>query len=140
MRALERELRRLEGRLELEKRAESTLQAERERLIADLERARERAERIERELAKACLLSKKTRGRAVKKVLAENIWRVDAFTAISFRSGINHGRCAFYAGMARGASLGDVVCVRGHGRFRSVHYLGLQHVRADTIRQLEQFS
>lgn len=59
MRALERELRRLEGRLELEKRAESTLQAERERLIADLERARERAERIERELAKACLLSKK---------------------------------------------------------------------------------
>lgn len=36
---------------------ESTLQAERERLIADLERERERAERLERELAKARLLS-----------------------------------------------------------------------------------
>jgi hypothetical protein len=37
----------------LTERAESTLQAERERLIADLERERERAERLERELSDA---------------------------------------------------------------------------------------
>lgn len=48
---------RSEARAELTEKAESTLQAEREHLIADLERERERAERLERELAKARLLS-----------------------------------------------------------------------------------
>jgi hypothetical protein len=41
--ALERELGRLEGRLELTERAESTLRAERERLLEDLAQERERA-------------------------------------------------------------------------------------------------
>src|SRR5215212_3625229 len=41
--ALERELGRLEGRLELTEQAESTLRAERERLLEDLARERERA-------------------------------------------------------------------------------------------------
>jgi len=40
---LERELGRLEGRLELTERAESTMRAERERLLEDLARERERA-------------------------------------------------------------------------------------------------
>ena len=47
---LQRQLGRLEGRLELTERAESTMQQERERLIEDLERERERAERLQREL------------------------------------------------------------------------------------------
>ena len=47
---LQRQLGRLEGRLELTERAESTMQQERERLIGDLDRERERAERLEREL------------------------------------------------------------------------------------------
>lgn len=50
---LERQLGRLEGRLELTARAESTLQAERDRLIADLDRERERAALLELELAQA---------------------------------------------------------------------------------------
>jgi excisionase family DNA binding protein len=50
---LQRELGRLEGRLELTEVAESTMRQERERLIADLERERERAERLERELAES---------------------------------------------------------------------------------------
>jgi chromosome segregation ATPase len=41
--ALERELGRLEGRLELTERAESTMRDERERLLEDLARERERA-------------------------------------------------------------------------------------------------
>jgi excisionase family DNA binding protein len=41
--ALERELGRLEGRLELTERAESTLREDRERLLGDLDRERERA-------------------------------------------------------------------------------------------------
>jgi len=41
--ALERELGRLEGRLELTERAESTMRAERERLLEDLAQERERA-------------------------------------------------------------------------------------------------
>jgi excisionase family DNA binding protein len=41
--ALERELGRLEGRLELTERAESTMREERERLLEDLSRERERA-------------------------------------------------------------------------------------------------
>ncbi len=45
--ALERELGRLEGRLELTERTESTMQAERERLLEDLARERERADRLE---------------------------------------------------------------------------------------------
>jgi excisionase family DNA binding protein len=47
---LERELGRLEGRLELTERAESTMREERERLLEDLDRERERAEQ-ERERA-----------------------------------------------------------------------------------------
>jgi excisionase family DNA binding protein len=45
--ALQRELGRLEGRLELTERTESTMREERERLLADLERERERADRLE---------------------------------------------------------------------------------------------
>jgi hypothetical protein len=48
--ALQRELGRLEGRLELTERTESTMREERERLLADLERERERADRMEEEL------------------------------------------------------------------------------------------
>jgi excisionase family DNA binding protein len=44
---------RSEARLELTEEAESTMREERERLIADLERERERAERLERELQEA---------------------------------------------------------------------------------------
>ncbi len=51
VRGLERELGRLEARLELTERAESTMQAERERLAEDLRRERERADRLEAELA-----------------------------------------------------------------------------------------
>lgn len=50
---LQRQLGRLEGRLELTERTESTMQQERERLVADLDRERERAERLERELEAA---------------------------------------------------------------------------------------
>jgi excisionase family DNA binding protein len=50
---LQRTLGRLEGRLELTEMAESTMQAERARLIEDLERERERSERLERELEDA---------------------------------------------------------------------------------------
>jgi excisionase family DNA binding protein len=50
---LQRDLGRLEGRLQLTERAESTMQQERERLVADLERERERADRLEAELAAA---------------------------------------------------------------------------------------
>jgi excisionase family DNA binding protein len=50
---LQRTLGRLEGRLELTERAESTMQEHRDRLIEDLERERERAERLERELSEA---------------------------------------------------------------------------------------
>jgi excisionase family DNA binding protein len=45
--ALQRELGRLEGRLELTEKTESTMREERERLLADLERERERADRME---------------------------------------------------------------------------------------------
>lgn len=51
--SLERELGRLEGRLELQGKAESTMQEERRRLIEDLERERSRAERLEEELREA---------------------------------------------------------------------------------------
>jgi hypothetical protein len=51
VRELERERGRLEARLELTERAESTTRAERERLLEDLERERERADRLEAELA-----------------------------------------------------------------------------------------
>jgi excisionase family DNA binding protein len=44
---------RSEARAELTEQAESTMGEERERLIADLERERERAERLERELREA---------------------------------------------------------------------------------------
>jgi predicted RNase H-like nuclease (RuvC/YqgF family) len=44
---------RSEARAELTEEAESTMREERERLIADLERERERAERLERELQEA---------------------------------------------------------------------------------------
>jgi hypothetical protein len=47
---LQRELGRLEGRLELTERTESTMREERERLLADLARERERADRMEEEL------------------------------------------------------------------------------------------
>jgi excisionase family DNA binding protein len=47
--ALERELGRLEGRLELTERAESTIREERDRLLEERERERERAERLEEE-------------------------------------------------------------------------------------------
>lgn len=50
---LQRQLGRLEGRLELTERTESTMQQERERLMADLDRERERAERLEQELQAA---------------------------------------------------------------------------------------
>ncbi len=50
---LQRELGRLEGRLEITEVAESSTRQERERLIADLERERERAARLEAELAEA---------------------------------------------------------------------------------------
>jgi chromosome segregation ATPase len=50
---LEREIGRLQGRLELTERAESTMQQERERLIGDLDRERERADRLEAELQAA---------------------------------------------------------------------------------------
>ncbi len=51
VRDLERERGRLEARLELTERAESTMQAERERLLEDLRRERERADRLEAELS-----------------------------------------------------------------------------------------
>jgi excisionase family DNA binding protein len=44
---------RSEARAELTEKAESTMREERERLIADLEREREKAERLERELQEA---------------------------------------------------------------------------------------
>lgn len=47
---LQRQLGRLEGRLELTERTESTMQSERERLIEDVNRERERADRLEAEL------------------------------------------------------------------------------------------
>lgn len=47
---LQRHLGRLEGRLELTELTESTMQAERDRLIADLDWERERADRLEAEL------------------------------------------------------------------------------------------
>ena len=50
---LTRQLGRLEGRLELTELAESTVQAERERLLEDLDRERQRAERLEQELEDA---------------------------------------------------------------------------------------
>ena len=50
---LQYRLGRAEARAELTERAESTLREERERLLADLERERERAERIEEELRQA---------------------------------------------------------------------------------------
>jgi chromosome segregation ATPase len=53
VRGLERELGRLEARLELTEVAESTMQAERERLLEDLRRERERAERLEADLREA---------------------------------------------------------------------------------------
>ena len=46
---MQRELGRLEGRLELTERTESTMREERERLIADLVRERERADQVELE-------------------------------------------------------------------------------------------
>ncbi len=46
---MERELGRLEGRLELTERAESTIREERDRLLEERERERERAERLEEE-------------------------------------------------------------------------------------------
>lgn len=50
---LQYRLGRAEARAELTERAESTLREERERLLADLKRERERAERIEEELRQA---------------------------------------------------------------------------------------
>ena len=50
---LQRELGRLEGRLELTEKTESTMREERERLLADLARERERADRLEEELREA---------------------------------------------------------------------------------------
>ncbi len=47
---LQRQLGRLKGRLELTELTGSTMQAERDRLIADLDRERERADRLEAEL------------------------------------------------------------------------------------------
>lgn len=44
---------RMEGRLELTERTESTMREERRRLLADLERERERAERLQQELTEA---------------------------------------------------------------------------------------
>ena len=52
VRTLERTLGRLEGRLELSERAESTLREERDRLLEDLERERQRAENVERQAEK----------------------------------------------------------------------------------------
>jgi predicted FMN-binding regulatory protein PaiB len=48
---LEREIGRLQGRLELEERAESTVREERDRLLEERDRERARAERLEAELA-----------------------------------------------------------------------------------------
>ncbi len=50
---LEREIGRLQGRLELEERAESTVREERDRLLEERNRERERADRLEAELAQA---------------------------------------------------------------------------------------
>ena len=50
---LQRELGRLEGRLELTVQTESTLREERDRLLAERDRERERAERLEEELRDA---------------------------------------------------------------------------------------
>jgi chromosome segregation ATPase len=50
IRTLERERGRLEGRLELTEKTESTMAAERERLLGDLQSERERADRLEAEL------------------------------------------------------------------------------------------
>jgi len=47
--ALQRELGRLEGRLELTEKTESTMREERERLLEDLRRERERADQVELE-------------------------------------------------------------------------------------------
>jgi excisionase family DNA binding protein len=51
--ALQRELGRLEGRLELTEKAESSMREERERLLADLERERVERRRLEEELREA---------------------------------------------------------------------------------------
>ena len=50
---LEREIGRLQGRLELEERAESTVREERDRLLEERDRERERADRLEAELAES---------------------------------------------------------------------------------------
>jgi hypothetical protein len=50
---LEREIGRLQGRLELEERAESTVGEERDRLLEERDRERERADRLEAELAES---------------------------------------------------------------------------------------
>jgi hypothetical protein len=50
---LEREIGRLQGRLELEERAESTVREERDRLLEERDRERERADRLEVELSEA---------------------------------------------------------------------------------------
>jgi hypothetical protein len=50
---LEREIGRLQGRLELEERAESTVREERDRLLEERDRERERADRLEAELSEA---------------------------------------------------------------------------------------
>jgi hypothetical protein len=47
---LQRQLGRLEGRLELTERTESTMRQERERLLEDLEREREAAKHLREEL------------------------------------------------------------------------------------------
>lgn len=47
--ALQRELGRLEGRLEITEKAESTIREERDRLLEERDRERERAERLEEE-------------------------------------------------------------------------------------------
>jgi hypothetical protein len=50
---LEREIGRLQGRLELEERAESTIREERDRLLEERDRERERTDRLEQELQAA---------------------------------------------------------------------------------------
>lgn len=50
---LKREIGRLQGRLEIEERAESTVREERDRLLEERTRERERAERLEAELRDA---------------------------------------------------------------------------------------
>lgn len=68
---LERELGRLEGRLELTERTESTLREERQRILEDLQREREKADRLEGAQEEASRLREELGAEQVRREQAE---------------------------------------------------------------------